>query len=176
MVDFHSPADAIQEHLEEMAAELGGLLLQHGARMVTAESCTGGWTAQTLTAAPGSSAWFERGFVVYANEAKCEILGVLSATLEREGAVSAATAREMALGALAASRADWSVAITGIAGPDGGSAEKPVGTVCIAWARRDYCDTTSFRFSGSRRAVRAQAVAAALEGLAARLRTETCFA
>ncbi|MCL2830097.1 MAG: CinA family protein [Betaproteobacteria bacterium] len=175
MVDFHSPADAIQEYLEKIAAELGDLLLQRGARMVTAESCTGGWAAQTLTAVPGSSAWFERGFVVYANEAKCEMLGVFPATLEREGSVSVATAQEMALGALAASRAGWSVAMTGIAGPGGGSAEKPVGTVCIAWAKRDYCDAATFRFSGIRRAVRAQAVAAALEGLATRIRADTYF-
>ncbi len=176
MADFYSSAGAIQDCLEEAAAELGRLLAQYGARVTTAESCTGGWVAQALTAIAGSSAWFERGFVVYANEAKCEMLGVLPATLEREGAVSTATAREMALGALAASHADWSVAITGIAGPDGGSAEKSVGTVCFAWAGRDRCDTAILHFSGDRRAVRAQAVAAALEGLTMRIRDGTDFA
>ncbi len=123
-----------QEHLEALAQELGAALLAKGWRLAGAESCTGGWAAQACTAIAGSSAWFERGFVTYSNEAKQELLGVRAETLAAHGAVSEATAREMAGGALAHSRAQCAYAITGIAGPAGGSPDKPVGTVWFAWA------------------------------------------
>lgn len=118
--------------LEMLAARAGALLLQRGEWLAAAESCTGGWLAQSVTAIAGSSAWFERGFVTYSNAAKSEMLGVPASTIDRHGAVSEATARLMAQGALAHSRADWAVAITGIAGPTGGSPDKPMGTMCFA--------------------------------------------
>jgi len=156
--------------LENLAHELGAALLARGEWLTAAESCTGGWLAQSVTAIAGSSAWFERGFVTYSNAAKVEMLGVPETTLERHGAVSEATARAMAQGALAHSRADWSVAITGIAGPAGGSAEKPVGTVCFAWAwQAGGCEAQTCHFTGDRAAVREQAVRQALAGLLGRL-------
>ena len=159
-----------QDELEALAAELGSQLLRLGQQLCTAESCTGGWVASCLTAIAGSSRWFERGFVTYSNAAKSELLGVPETTVSRHGAVSEATARAMAQGALAHSPAHWSLAITGIAGPDGGSAEKPVGTVCFAWAQRDGgCSANTSLFTGDRRAVRAQAVAYALQQLRQRL-------
>ena len=134
-----------------------------GAWLVTAESCTGGWAAQALTTVAGSSTWFERGFVTYSNAAKQELLGVRPETLERHGAVSEQTALEMALGALQRSHGTLSLAITGIAGPGGGTAEKPVGTVCFAWARKDHKASAETRhFAGDRDAVRQQSVVHAL--------------
>ena len=131
--------------------------------LVTAESCTGGWAAQAVTAIAGSSDWFERGFVTYSNAAKEEMLGVRPATIAKYGAVSEETAREMALGALKHSRGTIALAITGIAGPSGGSAEKPVGTVCFAWARKGHdAIAETRRFSGDRDAVRRQSVEHAL--------------
>lgn len=154
----------------ELAAELGRRLAAQGAFAATAESCTGGLVAGAITAIPGSSGWFDRGFVTYSNEAKVELLGVDSATLEREGAVSEATARAMAEGAVRASRADVAVAITGIAGPDGGTPAKPVGMVCFAWAGRDGPVTAAtHHFPGNREAVRRASVVLALEGLIERL-------
>ena len=148
-----------------LAESLGRKLQEKGARLVTAESCTGGWAAQAVTAIAGSSAWFERGFVTYSDEAKAELLGVRRETLERHGAVSEETAREMALGALARSRGSVALAITGIAGPGGGSAAKPVGTVCFAWAARGGALRSETRlFSGDREAVRRQSVERALRG------------
>lgn len=137
-----------------------------GLRLVTAESCTGGWLAKAITDLAGSSTWFDRGFVTYSNEAKIELLGVRQKTLDMHGAVSEETAREMAAGALANSRADIAVAITGVAGPDGGTVDKPVGTVWIAWAGRDG-DTMAAHhvFDGSRNHVRGVAVIEALKGL-----------
>ena len=156
--------------LEILAERLGAMLLARGEWLAAAESCTGGWLAQSITAIAGSSAWFDRGFVTYSNAAKIDMLGVPETTLERHGAVSEATARAMAQGALGQSRADWSVAITGIAGPSGGTPEKPVGTVCFAWASKDgACEAQSCRFAGDRAAVREQAVRHALHGLLARL-------
>src|SRR4051812_23227235 len=133
--------------------------------LVTAESCTGGWVAQAVTAVAGSSAWFERGFVTYSNAAKRELLGVGKRTLQKHGAVSEETAREMARGALKRSRANVALAVTGIAGPSGGSATKPVGMVCFAWAipRQTFSETHSFK--GGRESVRRQSVMRALEGL-----------
>ncbi len=155
-----------QTSLESLAADVGRLLLANGQRLATAESCTGGWVGQCLTAVAGSSRWFERGFITYSNEAKLELLGVAADTLATHGAVSEATAAAMALGALAHSHADWALAITGVAGPEGGSPGRPVGTVCFAWAGpEEQLDTTSHRFQGDREAVRAQSVAHALAGL-----------
>jgi nicotinamide-nucleotide amidase len=159
--------------LETLAAQLGESLRQRGLMLATAESCTGGWVAQAITAVSGSSQWFERGFVTYSNVAKVEMLGVHPATLELHGAVSEPTVREMAQGALAHSHAQVAVAVSGIAGPGGGSLEKPVGTVCLAWAgngveTRAHC----LQFMGNREAVRRQAVAAILRGLLDLLREQ----
>lgn len=156
--------------LEKLAEQLGAVLLERGEWLAAAESCTGGWLAQSVTAIAGSSAWFDRGFVTYSNAAKVDMLGVPETTLDRHGAVSEATARAMAQGALAHSRADWAVAITGIAGPSGGSEDKPVGTVCFAWAGRDAGSEASTRhFAGDRAAVREQSVEYALTSLLARI-------
>jgi len=155
-----------RENLATLAALAGSRLKSRGELLVTAESCTGGWLAQSVTAIAGSSDWFERGFVTYSNESKQELLGVRSETLARSGAVSEETAREMALGALAASRASVAVAITGVAGPSGGTPAKPVGMVCLAWAGRDgavRCETR--HFAGDRENVRRQSVIRALHGL-----------
>lgn len=157
---------ASQKELETLAATLGSHLLERGEWLATAESCTGGWVAQAITAIAGSSTWFDRGFVTYSNGAKAEMLGVPEVTLERHGAVSEHTARAMARGVLDHSSAQWSVAITGIAGPSGGSAEKPVGTVCFAWAQRDGgCEAQTCHFAGDRETVRAQSARHALLGL-----------
>jgi nicotinamide-nucleotide amidase len=149
-----------------LAVELGRALAARRLVAATAESCTGGLVAGAITDVPGSSAWFDRGFVTYSNAAKTEMLGVRPETLAEHGAVSEDTAAEMARGALARSGADLAVAVTGVAGPDGGSPAKPVGMVCFAWARRDGAvDTATRRFDGDRAAVRAGTVAAALQGL-----------
>jgi nicotinamide-nucleotide amidase len=149
--------------MNALAQKLGERLKARRAMLVTAESCTGGWAAQAATAIAGSSAWFERGFVTYSNAAKEEMLGVRHATLEKHGAVSEETAREMALGALERSHGTIALAITGIAGPGGGSAAKPVGTVCFAWAIKGAADSAETRrFSGDRDAVRRQSVEHAL--------------
>jgi len=149
--------------VNELAKRVGERLKAQGALLVTAESCTGGWAAQAVTAIAGSSEWFERGFVTYSNAAKEEMLGVRAATIAKHGAVSEETAREMALGALKHSRGTIALAITGIAGPGGGSAAKPVGTVCFAWARKgDEASVETRRFSGDRDAVRRQSVEHAL--------------
>lgn len=151
-------------------AALADLLLLRGEWLAVAESCTGGWLAQELTALAGSSQWFERGLVTYSNAAKRELLGVPEATLSAHGAVSEATVRAMALGVLARAPVDWSVAISGVAGPAGGSPEKPVGTVCFAWAgKATGCDVQTCHFAGDREAVRRQAVLQALRGLLARV-------
>ena len=161
----------MEPDLEALAEALGTTLQQSGLVAAAAESCTGGWVAKLITDIAGSSAWFDRGFVTYSNEAKQDLLGVQAATLAAHGAVSEATAREMAAGALTHSRADLAVAITGIAGPGGGSAEKPVGTVWLAWGRRGAePEAVCHHFEGDRGAVRAQAAAEALRGLIARAR------
>ncbi len=152
--------------MKDLAQKVGERLKAKGALLVTAESCTGGWVAQAVTAIAGSSDWFERGFVTYSNAAKEEMLGVRHETIAAHGAVSAETAREMALGALDRSRGTVSVAITGIAGPAGGSAAKPVGTVCFAWARKGHAaNAETRRFPGDREAVRRQSVEHALRGV-----------
>ena len=153
-----------------LAQSLGDRLKERGGLLVTAESCTGGWVAQVATSLAGSSAWFERGFVTYSNAAKEELLGVRRETLERHGAVSEETAREMALGALERSRGTLALAITGVAGPGGGSPAKPVGTVCFAWAGAGGKVRAETRhFDGDREAVRRQSVAHALRGALAHL-------
>lgn len=152
--------------LVTLADHLGHDLKRAGRSVATAESCTGGWLGAVLTSIPGSSLWYERGFVSYSNMAKREMLGVKTETLTRHGAVSEPTARAMAEGALAHSHADLTVAITGIAGPAGGTPEKPVGTVCFAWAaRKQPTQSRTQRFSGDREAVRRQAVLTALDGV-----------
>jgi nicotinamide-nucleotide amidase len=151
--------------MDELAAKVGERLRAGGDRLVTAESCTGGWVAQAVTAIDGSSHWFDRGFVTYSNDAKREVLGVRDKTLEAHGAVSEPTAREMAQGALARSKGTVSLAITGIAGPGGGSLEKPVGTVCFAWAQGRRVRSETRRFAGNRESVRRQSVIHALEGV-----------
>ena len=152
--------------MDELATDLGRRLNAARQKLVTAESCTGGWAAQAVTAVAGSSDWFERGFVTYSNEAKRELLGVRAETLERDGAVSEQTASEMARGALQRSHGTLALAITGIAGPGGGSAAKPVGTVCFAWARSGgAARSETMRFKGNREAVRRQSVIHALQGV-----------
>jgi nicotinamide-nucleotide amidase len=155
-----------QPHLEDLARKLGEGLRAQGLQMVTAESCTGGWIAQTATAIPGSSTWFERGYVTYSNRAKMEILGVSETIIATHGAVSRETAGAMAAGATRAAKVDISVSVTGVAGPDGGTEEKPVGTVWFGWCRRDSEPVTKLvRFEGNRHDIRAQTVAVALHGL-----------
>jgi len=152
--------------LAELSRLLGRALSARGWTLATAESCSGGLLAGAITATPGSSVWFDRGFVTYSNESKMELLGVTPATLARHGAVSEETALEMALGTIAHSRADVAVAITGIAGPDGGSAAKPVGTVWLAWRQRcGNVQAETHCFPGDREAIRHCAVTVALERL-----------
>ncbi len=163
--------------VELLAERLGRELLNRGESLATAESCTGGWAAQAVTAIAGSSLWFDRGFVTYSNEAKVEMLGVATTTLERHGAVSEATARAMAQGALKHSRATWALAITGIAGPAGGTPAKPVGMVCLAWAqRKGGCEALTCQFAGARAEIREQAVRLALSGALKRVMAATLMA
>ncbi len=156
----------MSETLDILSSALGQRLIPQRLRLATAESCTGGWLAKVITDIPGSSEWFDRGFVTYADAAKQQVLGVQPETIAREGAVSEDVARAMAAGALAHSEAHVAVAITGIAGPDGGSEEKPVGTVWFAWALADGClYAQRFQFAGNREEVRHQSVRVALERL-----------
>jgi nicotinamide-nucleotide amidase len=152
--------------IKVLARDLGERLRARGLVCATAESCTGGLVAGAITEIAGSSAWFDRGFVTYSNEAKMELLGVPASVLDASGAVSEPTARAMVEGALARSRAQVAVAVTGIAGPGGGTPEKPVGLVCFAWARAGApVVSASLHLPGDREAVRKAAVVAALEGL-----------
>jgi nicotinamide-nucleotide amidase len=156
--------------MNALAEKVGQALGARGLRAATAESCTGGWVAQAITAVPGSSQWFVGGFVSYSNAAKQQMLGVKARTLEAHGAVSEQTVTEMAEGGLARTGADICVAISGVAGPDGGSKEKPVGTVWLAWAVRNRPTVSCLSFfQGDRTAVREQAVEQALEGILAYL-------
>lgn len=149
-----------------LVGALAARLLARGEALATAESCTGGLIAKCLTDLAGSSRWFERGIVSYSNAAKQELLGVPEATIAEHGAVSAATVIAMADGLLARAPVQWSVSVSGIAGPDGGTPDKPVGTVWLAWAGRGIATGASrFVFAGDREAVRQQAAAAALRGL-----------
>lgn len=150
--------------LAALSRRVGDALSARGWLLATAESCTGGWIAETVTATAGSSAWFDRGFITYSNAAKHDMLGVAGATLAAHGAVSAATVGEMAAGALRHSQADIAIAVSGVAGPGGGSPEKPVGMVCLAWALRDApVITLTCHFDGDREAVRRQTVLKALQ-------------
>jgi nicotinamide-nucleotide amidase len=156
--------------LYQLAEETGLALKAKGWMLATAESCTGGWVGEAITAIPGSSAWYDRGFITYTNESKQEMLGVSSVTLGQFGAVSEETVKEMAAGTLRHSRAHISVAISGIAGPSGGSPGKPVGTVCLAWAvKGGIVESERCLFAGDRQAVRRQAVERALRGVLARM-------
>ena len=162
--------------MDTLAAQVGTLLKSHGMMLAAAESCTGGGVAQAITEVAGSSAWFERGFVTYSNLSKQQMLGVREATLRQHGAVSEMTVREMVAGALANSAAQVALAVSGIAGPDGGTAEKPVGTVWFAWGLKNgETHAQRFQLDGNRAEVRAQAVQIALQGIANLLnnRTET---
>ncbi len=157
--------------LSALAIELGALLKERNLSLALAESCTGGMVAQYITSVAGSSAWFDRGFVTYSNESKIEMLGVRAETLEKFGAVSEQTATMMAQGALKHSHAQVSGSITGIAGPDGGTKEKPVGTVCFAWvADKLTLSTSTNRFFGNREEVRQQAAITCIAGLIERLK------
>lgn len=150
----------------QQTQQLAERLVKTSSKLVTAESCTGGGLAEILTRLPGSSSWFERGFVSYSNESKEDLLFVPTDTLEQFGAVSEETAFAMAEGALKNSRADYSVAITGIAGPDGGTEFKPVGTVCFAWVKRNEGGNTArICFDGDRLKIREQACMLAMQGL-----------
>jgi nicotinamide-nucleotide amidase len=159
----------IDDDLYALAARLGELALAQKILLAAAESCTGGLVAGAITAVPGSSQWFERGFVTYSDAAKVEQLGVAPSTLERHGAVSVQTAGEMAAGAVRASGAQWALAVTGIAGPGGGTPEKPVGTVCFGWSGPGVVETEHRLLEGDRAAVRRASVRIALAGLIGRL-------
>jgi nicotinamide-nucleotide amidase len=154
------------QSLEDLVKKLSEVLVERKIKLTTAESCTGGGIAQVLTDMPGSSAWFERGFVTYSNQSKHEMLGVSTDALTYHGAVSMQVVRQMAEGAIKNSRAQVSVAVTGIAGPGGGSDEKPVGTVWIAWAGVDNKTIyIKHQFTGDRHEVRKQTVNAAIVGM-----------
>jgi nicotinamide-nucleotide amidase len=159
----------IDDKLYALAVEVGKAARARQAMIATAESCTGGLVAGALTAVAGSSDWFERGFVTYSDVAKVEQLDVAQPTLDRFGAVSTETALAMARGAIRLSRAQWAVAVTGVAGPGGGSPEKPVGTVCFAWAGPSSAEAAEHHIPGDRAAVRAESVRIALTGLFQRL-------
>ena len=149
-----------------LTMRLAEAMLLNRYMLVTAESCTGGGIAQSVTSIAGSSQWFERGYVTYSDESKQELLKVTLDTLARYGAVSEECAAEMAEGAINNSHADIAVSVTGIAGPDGGSADKPVGTVCFGWSQREQETlTTRIVFAGDREEVRRQSVLMALQGL-----------
>jgi nicotinamide-nucleotide amidase len=151
--------------LNVLSRKVGKALKIKGELLVTAESCTGGWVAQAVTSVAGSSNWFERGYVSYTNAAKRDQLGVGKRTLARSGAVSEQTAREMARGALRRSGGTIAVSVTGVAGPGGGTPQKPVGTVCFAWARGRKIASETKRFRGGRNSVRRQSVIHALRGV-----------
>ncbi len=158
--------------LSRLAEQVGQAFLQRGLTLACAESCTGGWVAKLVTEVAGSSAWFDRGFVTYSNAAKQDMLDVPAELIAAEGAVSEAVVAAMTAGALTHSHADWSLAISGVAGPDGGTASKPVGTVWLAWqCRGRQADTRMQVFDGDRDAVRRTACHAVLQGLLARVDT-----
>lgn len=156
--------------IEALSTQLGKLLSGRGLYISTAESCTGGWVSAAITQIPGSSGWFDRGFITYSNEAKREMLGVRAKTLDTHGAVSKLVVEEMAKGAAKKSRATFAVSISGIAGPDGGTEDKPVGTVWMAWSIQGKVDSALFCLPGDRQEVRAASVSLALQGLLVRVR------
>jgi nicotinamide-nucleotide amidase len=162
-------SDKKQATLEELASQVGDRLVSRNESLATAESCTGGWVSMLVTAITGSSAWFDRGFVSYSNEAKQEMLAVDKQVIEKHGAVSEETARSMVQGAIENSNAQVGLSITGIAGPGGGTIDKPVGTVCFGWMVDGQCDTETCHFSGDRNQVREQSVRHVLTTLLDRL-------
>ncbi len=152
--------------MDILAAQVGGALKAHGLMLATAESCTGGGVAHALTEIAGSSAWFDRGFITYSNESKQEQLGVQQETLLEHGAVSEAVVREMVAGVLRHSHAQIALAVSGIAGPSGGTPEKPVGTVWFAWGFKERVSVAQLhRLQGNRAEIRAQSVRIALQGV-----------
>ena len=153
------------QEIYSLAKQLGLLLLERGAKVSTAESCTGGGIAEAITAVSGSSQWFEYGYITYADSAKQQLLNVAAETLKNCGAVSEQVVREMATGALAASKADYAIAVSGIAGPDGGTGEKPVGTIWICWQGPVEASAKKFLLEGDRYAIREQAVKISLQEL-----------
>lgn len=154
------------EQITRLTTACAARLQAQGLRLAVAESCTGGWLAKVCTDASGSSSWFERGFVTYSNSAKQQMLGVSEQTLQEHGAVSEAVVMEMAVGALRQSNADLAVSVSGIAGPGGGTSDKPVGTVWFGWKRKTMPVVASCsHFDGERSDVRRQAVERALQGL-----------
>jgi nicotinamide-nucleotide amidase len=159
----------IDDELYRLAIALGRAALERKVRIATAESCTGGLVAGAITAVAGSSDWFDCGFITYSNDAKIAQLAVPPRTIEQFGAVSEETALAMAEGALGASRAQWAVAVTGIAGPAGGTPDKPVGTVCFAWLGPEVAKASRIRLSGDRAGIRRESVRIALEGILDRL-------
>lgn len=160
----------MDQELARLSAQVGAALLERKLMLACAESCTGGWVAEVVTATAGSSGWFERGYVTYSNAAKQELLGVSADTLRRHGAVSEETVLAMAEGCLKRSHAQVALAISGVAGPGGGSPGKPVGTVCFAWALRSGGGSAeTLQLPGDREAVRRQSVIHALRGLLQRL-------
>ena len=160
--------------ISDACAALAQVLIDQKLTMASAESCTGGMISAACTDLPGSSVWFERGFVTYSNAAKTDMLGVPAAVIQTHGAVSEEVARAMAIGALTHSLADWSLAVTGVAGPSGGSAAKPVGTVWLAWACKSSgrCEAQMQLFSGDRKAVREASTAFGLRHLVSLLKTD----
>lgn len=162
--------------LNDLAFRVAQWLKAHGRTLAVAESCTGGWVAKVLTDLPGSSEWFERGFVTYSNQAKSDLLNVPSGLIASEGAVSEAVAFEMVKGAQRNAQSDFAISVTGIAGPGGGSPDKPVGTVCFGWALpQDVVDTGRYQFAGDRDQVRRASVAQALSGLIERFEGPLSF-
>ena len=160
--------------MDILAAQMGGALKSHGLMLVTAESCTGGGVASAITDVAGSSAWFERGFVTYSNLSKQQMLGVSEATLAQYGSVSEAVVREMVAGALRLSNAQVALAVSGIAGPDGGTPDKPVGTVWFAWGVKNTgIYTKRHQIAGNRAEVRAHAVRIAMQGVVGLLTQRT---
>ena len=156
----------MDEVLYDLAARVGKALKARGLQLVTAESCTGGWIGEAITMVPGSSEWYERGFITYTNTAKMQMLGVLANTLATHGAVSEQTVKEMVAGAIEHSPGSVAVSVSGVAGPGGGTLHKPVGTVCFGWALRDgTVIVATHHFHGDREQVRRQAVVRALEGV-----------
>lgn len=160
----------MENELFVLAERLGQGLIAKGHKISTAESCTGGWLAQAITEVPGSSRWFDRGFITYSNHSKEQMLGVNPETLLKHGAVSAETVQQMVEGALAKSEADWAIAVTGIAGPEGGSQAKPVGTVYVAWQQKNETPIIEkLQLTGSRHQIRMATVSKSLEGCLALL-------
>ncbi len=162
------------DHLRTLASQLGEQLKKNKYMLTLAESCTGGLVSALITDIPGSSEWFDSGLVTYSNQAKRDLLGVSMGTLKTHGAVSEITAVEMALGALKQNRANLSASITGIAGPGGGTPQKPVGHVCFAWAATMFPTTSrTEQLQGNRQQIRLQAAAICIEGLLAMTQDQT---